>query len=202
MPITGSPRSKCCHNSVSILRGGTDTCTECHAALEEILGVPAQLYADDVHQARGFGCVDCHGGDAEELDPDLSMSPARGFRGTIERTQVPGLCGHCHSDAELIHRFRPQQRVDQLAQYRTSVHGQRLAAGDTSVANCVDCHSVHDIREVRHALSPVHPLRLPETCARCHGDEDLMAPSGLGTSQFSEYRNSVHWDALAERGDL
>ena len=70
----------------------------------------------------------------------------------------------------LMHSFKPQQRVDQLAQYHTSVHGKRLAAGDAAVANCVDCHSVHDIREVSDALSPVHPLRLPETCARCHAD--------------------------------
>ncbi|MCP5112695.1 MAG: hypothetical protein GY953_17865 [bacterium] len=181
---------------------GNDTCLECHSALEDNLGAPAGVYAADVHSQRGFGCADCHGGDPNEMDPDLSMSRGRGFRGKITRTAAPTLCAGCHSDANLIHKFDPQQRVDQLAQYKTSVHGQRLAAGDTAVANCVDCHGVHDIREVRDPLSPVHPLRLPDTCARCHSDADRMASYNLDTNQHGDYRKSVHWQALSERGDL
>jgi predicted CXXCH cytochrome family protein len=130
------------------------------------------------------------------------MSRAQGFLGKIARTAVPALCARCHSDASLIHRFKPQQRVDQMAQYLTSVHGKRIAAGDAAAANCVDCHSVHDIREVKDALSPVHPLRLPETCARCHSDTSHMDKYKLATNQFAEYRQSVHWAALAQRGDL
>jgi hypothetical protein len=179
-----------------------DSCVECHSALEGAHQKPAVLFKDDVHSARGFRCVDCHGGDPSSDDPGVSMSPARGFKGKIVRTAVPQLCARCHSDANLIHKFKPQQRVDQLAQYMTSVHGKRLAAGDTAVANCVDCHSVHDIRDVRHALSPVHPLRLPETCARCHADGSRMSKYKLEHTQFDEYRQSVHWTALAKRGDL
>jgi predicted CXXCH cytochrome family protein len=130
------------------------------------------------------------------------MSPKRGFLGKIKRTDVPRLCARCHSDANLIHRFKPQQRVDQFSQYQTSVHGKRIAAGDAAAANCIDCHSVHDIREVKDALSPVHPLRLPETCARCHADRAHMAKYQLATNQYAEYRTSVHWEALARRGDV
>jgi predicted CXXCH cytochrome family protein len=101
-----------------------------------------------------------------------------------------------------MHRYKPQQRVDQLAQYQTSVHGQRLAAGDLKVANCVDCHSVHDIREVRHPLSPVHPLRLPQTCAHCHADPQHMQGYGIPTDQFAKYESSVHWQAVSQRRDL
>jgi predicted CXXCH cytochrome family protein len=130
------------------------------------------------------------------------MSKAKGFVGKIGRQQTPAMCARCHSDAELMHRYKPQQRVDQLAQYRTSVHGQRLAGGDLNVANCVDCHSVHDIREVRHALSPVHPLRLPQTCGRCHADPEHMKGYGIPTDQLAKYENSVHWEAVGERRDL
>ena len=101
-----------------------------------------------------------------------------------------------------MHKYKPQQRVDQLAQYQTSIHGKRLAAGDDAVATCVDCHSVHDIREVKDPLSPVHPLRLPETCARCHADAAHMAKYKIETNQFAEYRTSVHWEAVSKRGDL
>jgi len=179
-----------------------DSCVECHGAMEGNLQAPALGFPTDVHQHRGFGCADCHGGDRNQDDPELAMSRARGFLGKIKRTAVPQLCARCHSDADLIHKFKPQQRVDQLAQYRTSVHGKKLAAGDEAVANCVDCHSVHNIREVRDPLSPVHPLNLPETCARCHANQTHMAKYKIETNQFQDYRKSVHWEALAKRGDL
>jgi predicted CXXCH cytochrome family protein len=182
--------------------GDKNTCLDCHSMLDGPQGAPAKLFKDDIHGHRGFGCADCHGGDPTNDDMAQAMSKARGFKGKIARTAVPQLCGRCHSDANLIHKFKPQQRVDQYAQYQTSVHGQRSAKGDTAVANCVDCHSVHNIRETRDALSPVHPLRLPETCARCHADKGHMASYKIPTNQFEEYRKSVHWVALAKRGDL
>ena len=180
----------------------TDTCRDCHALLEGPLAQPAEAFADDIHLQSGFTCAGCHGGDPSSEDPEISMSPAKGFLGKIGRQQTPAMCARCHSDAELMHRYKPQQRVDQLAQYRTSVHGQRLAGGDPNVANCVDCHSVHDIREVRHALSPVHPLQLPTTCARCHADAGRMQGYGIPTGQLAQYERSVHWQAVGERRDL
>ena len=140
-----------------------NSCVECHLALGGDYARPAQLFERDIHKKNGFTCVDCHGGDPSSDDPVVSMNRAKGFVGKIDRKSAPARCARCHSDANLIHRFKPQQRVDQLAQYQTSVHGKRLAAGDRRAANCIDCHSVHDIREVRDAESPVHPLRLPET---------------------------------------
>lgn len=179
-----------------------DSCVECHGAIEGALGAPVQKYASDVHKRHGFSCVDCHGGDPSRDDAKESMSPARGFRGKIARTAVPQLCSRCHSDANLMHKFNPRQRVDQYAQYLTSVHGKRLAAGDVNVANCVDCHGVHDIRPGKDPLAPVHPLRLPDTCARCHSDKTKMAKYKLSATVYDDYRTSVHWKALAERGDL
>ena len=182
--------------------GEPDTCFDCHSALEDNLGRPAQLIRVDIHKRSGFSCADCHGGDPTSTDMEVSMDRSRGFLGKIDRGRIPELCSRCHSDAALIHKFRPQQRVDQLALYRTSVHGKRLAGGDVRVATCIDCHSVHEIREVTDALSPVHPLRLPATCARCHANAGHMKGYDIPTSQFAEYQRSVHWEALAERGDL
>ncbi|MCZ2078612.1 MAG: cytochrome c3 family protein [Bryobacterales bacterium] len=179
-----------------------DTCLDCHSALEDRLGRPAQLIQADIHKRNGFSCADCHGGDPTSMDMEVSMDPRRGFVGKIDRRKIPELCARCHSDATLIHKFRPQQRVDQLALYRTSVHGKRLAGGDVRVATCIDCHSVHDIREVKDGLSPVHPLKLPATCARCHANAEHMKGYDIATSQFEQYQRSVHWEALAKRGDL
>jgi len=179
-----------------------DTCLDCHSALEDRLGRPAQLIQTDIHKRNGFSCADCHGGDPASMEMEVSMNPRKGFLGKIERGRIPELCARCHSDATLMHKFRPQQRVDQLALYRTSVHGKRLADGDVRVATCIDCHSVHDIREVKDGLSPVHPLKLAATCGRCHADAGHMKGYDIPTSQFEQYHRSVHWEALAKRGDL
>lgn len=179
-----------------------DSCVECHSVLEDNLGQPAQLFADDIHRESGFSCADCHGGDPSSDDLEVSMDPARGFKGKISRLETPEMCGRCHSDPEFIHRFKPQQRVDQLVEYRKSVHGKRLAAGDEQAANCIDCHGVHGIREVSHVLSPVYPRALPQTCARCHADAEHMREYSISTAQFEEYETSVHWEALDVQGDL
>lgn len=179
-----------------------NSCIECHAALDGAQAKPAQLFDRDIHKKAGLSCQDCHGGDPSTDDMQASMNRARGFLGKIDRRAIPARCGRCHSDATIIHKFKPQQRVDQLAQYQTSVHAKRLASGDLRAATCIDCHSVHDIREARDAESPVHPLRLPETCARCHADAAHMKGYPIPTDQFDKYRRSVHWEALAQRGDL
>jgi hypothetical protein len=71
---------------------------------------PTKLYGEDVHKRHGFSCADCHGGNPNADDPYEAMNPARGYLGKIARTAVPKLCARCHSDATLIHKFRPQQR--------------------------------------------------------------------------------------------
>src|ERR1019366_10597502 len=115
---------------------------------------------------------------------------------------IPQLCAKCHASPDFMRRYRPQQRVDQLELYKTSVHGKKLAAGDETVATCIDCHSVHDIRAVKDNQSPVHPLRLADTCGHCHADEAKMAKYKIPTNQLAEYKTSVHWAALSKRGDL
>lgn len=186
-----------------LLQGATkDTCLECHLAMEGRVQQPALLIKNDVHAASGLTCADCHGGDPTADDPTVAMSKAKGFIGKPARTAIPKLCARCHSNPDFMRKFRPQQRVDQYELYQTSVHGKRLAAGDENVATCIDCHSVHNIRAVKDALAPVHPLRLAETCAHCHADQLKMAKYGIPTSQFDDYRSSVHWNALKIRGDL
>jgi hypothetical protein len=178
------------------------SCVTCHGALDETLRT---AWPQDVHAQVGLGCESCHGGDPSSAladDAEAAMSAARGYRGAPGRLEVPASCGGCHSDATYMKRFDPQLRVDQLAEYRTSVHGQRNAAGDPVPATCVDCHGVHGIRPVDAPDSPVHARNVPATCARCHGDPATMGPYRASTTAFDEYRGSVHADALLRREDL
>ena len=178
-----------------------DNCVSCHQDWEEEDG-PSNVFSLDVHSQRGLGCADCHGGDPalEEMD---AVRESDGYRGTPDARDIPVFCARCHSDAAYMHEYNPSLPVDQLAKYRTSVHGQKLySAGDTKVANCVSCHGVHQIGSARLPHSSVHPLNLPGTCGKCHADADYMAEYGIPTDQLSAYTESVHGQALFERKDL
>ena len=180
----------------------TNSCLDCHSALPGPLEVTPEKFSQDIHAQKGLTCVSCHGGDASSLDPDQAMSRKAGWKGKIDRKQIPQLCGSCHSDPAYIRQFNPSLRTDQLAQYHTSVHGKRLAAGDTKVAVCTDCHSVHDLRAPSDPRSTVNPVNVATACARCHADADYMKGYSIPTDQFAKYNTSVHHDALVIRGDL
>jgi predicted CXXCH cytochrome family protein len=184
-------------------------CVACHTTLADPrYSSPVVAFRDDIHAARGFGCVDCHGGDASATDKAAAKDPARGYRGRPQGPDIITVCARCHSDAELMRRFAPRQRVDQASEFAVSVHGKRLQEGDTRVATCVSCHSIHDIRQVSDAKSPVFPTNVAATCARCHADPAHMAPykgldgSPLPTDQRANYEKSVHYTALVKQNDL
>jgi cytochrome b6 len=150
---------------------------------------PEDLYKRDIHNQRGVTCADCHGSDTSTISAP-------------RKTDIPALCGKCHSDLNYMRRFNPQMRVDQLTEYRTSVHGMRNAMGDANVATCISCHSVHDIRSVRDPKSPVYPTQVADTCSKCHSDPGRMASYKIPTDQFEKYRKSIHASALLDGHDL
>src|ERR1700693_3287639 len=143
-----------------------NTCLDCHSILDPPLQVTQEQFSHDIHAQKGLTCANCHGGDPAKDSPDEAMNKSAGFRGKIERSQIPALCGKCHSDAAYIRQFNPSLRTDQFSQYQTSVHGKLFAKGDTKVAVCIDCHGVHDLRAPSDAASRVYPLNVAKTCAR------------------------------------
>jgi hypothetical protein len=178
------------------------TCLDCHSGLDQPFGIAQDQYSADVHALKGLTCASCHGGDPKSDDPEIAMGRAAGFKGHIDKKQVPELCGKCHSDGAYIRQYNPSLRTDQYAQYLTSQHGKRLAAGDTKVAVCTDCHSVHGIRPPSDTRSPVHPLNVAKTCSKCHADAAYMKQYNIPTDQYANYTQSVHYQAMTVRGDL
>jgi hypothetical protein len=185
-------------------------CVTCHSTQSDsrVARPAASFTQSDVHRERGFGCVDCHGGNASASAEAQAHDASKGYRGKPSGAQVIATCARCHSDAEFMRRFAPKQRVDQAAEYATSNHGKRLAAGDTSVATCVSCHGAHGIRLVSDAKSPVFPTNVAGTCASCHADTRRMGThtlqngSPLPTTQLADYQKSVHYRALTKGNDL
>lgn len=179
-----------------------DSCVDCHSLLPESLGVDKEKFARDVHTQKSLSCASCHGGDPSKEDAEAAMAPAAGFKGKISRKQVPDLCAKCHSDAAFIRSYNPALRTDQLAQYKTSVHGQRIAKGDENVAVCTDCHGLHETLPVKDSRSRVHPTNVAKTCSTCHASAEHMKAYKIPTDQYASYQASVHHDALMVRGDL
>jgi predicted CXXCH cytochrome family protein len=147
-----------------------------------------QAYRDDVHAAAGLTCGACH----QEGRSTYA----------IARTAVAPLCAKCHSDAAYMKTFDPQVRGDQYAQYLTSTHGKQMAKGETRVATCSDCHGAHGVRKAGDSRSPVAPVNVALTCARCHADPARMGAFGLEPMPFKDWSDSVHAAALLKRGDL
>ena len=181
-------------------------CGRCHGPGEGAL--KSRYHLDDVlskfHMSvhgralesnpAGPQCVSCHG--------VHNIARVEEPRSPVHASKVVDTCAHCHSNASYMRDFNPTLPVDQKDKYLTSVHGKRHLAGDLKVATCVSCHSNHGILEVKDSRSPVYPTNVPATCAHCHADASYMASYGIPTTQYRDYKESVHGAALLKRGDL
>ncbi len=175
---------------VAVGAAPVERCTLCHP--EERV-----QFEQSVHRREGIRCASCHGGDPAATT--VEGAHRGGFRGSPRRRDVPELCGSCHSD---IARMRPYNvPADQLALYRTSGHGQRLARGDERVAVCTDCHGVHEIRAKSDPRSLVFPRNIPSTCGRCHAGPDGPGGDAGSRDPYHDYLGGVHGRAFLEEGN-
>jgi predicted CXXCH cytochrome family protein len=179
-----------------------NSCVTCHSALPEPLNLPVEGMKHDIHGEKGLSCVDCHGGDATEMDPTISMDRGKGFLGKPTHADIPAFCGRCHADGAYMRRFNPRLATDQLQQYWTSVHGERLKQGDQKVATCISCHGVHAILPADRAQSRVFAANVPDTCGHCHSDAAYMAEYKIPTDQEAKYKRSVHAELLLVKHDM
>jgi hypothetical protein len=80
----------------------TDSCVTCHLALGvENLTKPAENFKSDIHAAKGFGCVSCHGGDPTIMGLE-AMDKKKSYIGKPTGLQVIETCGKCHADANFM----------------------------------------------------------------------------------------------------
>ena len=62
-----------------------ESCATCHLETgDERLEKPAKAYPQDIHHAKGLGCIACHGGDGKAEGME-AMDPAKGYIGKPER---------------------------------------------------------------------------------------------------------------------
>ncbi|NOY89127.1 MAG: hypothetical protein GXO93_07040 [FCB group bacterium] len=179
----------------------TSNCLTCHREFEDKSG-PSYKITQDIHFQKGLGCVDCHGGDATLDDMD-AVRAQKNWRGVPNHLQVPEFCARCHSNAKYMHNHNPMLPTDQLEKYKTSVHGKRLfRKKDMKVANCISCHTVHEINNAKAPHSSTYPLNVPFTCGKCHANAKYMKGYNIPTDQLEDFKQSVHGQALLVKKDL
>ena len=186
----------------------SERCASCHGQESRMKQYASKLpvdqyasYSASVHgqlavsgKERILQCTTCHNAHGI-VSPSNAASPVHPLRAVAT-------CTRCHSDAAYMRLYNPALPVDQLAKYRTSVHGSRNAKGDAKVAECASCHGSHDIRPASDVKSRVYATNLPTTCAKCHSDAALMKPYGIPTNQYEAFAGSVHGIALLQKHDL
>jgi hypothetical protein len=143
------------------------TCGGCHGDKKfvqqhHLPDVYAQ-YMDSIH---GFAltkdgllvaatCSSCHGAH-DILDP-------KNVKSRTNRANIPATCGACHGGIE--------------QKYREGIHGQAFAARDTKAPVCINCHTAHEITDVRNAS---FQMKTTATCGSCHQE------------RFGTYRDTFH----------
>ncbi len=177
------------------LQGVQDTaaygCVICHADKR-------QAFQMGVHAERGIRCADCHGGNPASFE--VRTAHAGRFLKRPTKIGTAQLCASCHSDPDRMRQYGLPS--GQLAELKTSRHGELLFRGNPDVPTCTDCHDAHLIRPPVDARSSVYPANIAATCARCHENVSLMRKYGLPTTQVAEFRAGAHGVALYQQGNF
>ncbi len=158
------------------------SCLTCHGdpKLEKVTqdGTKISLYVSkntlSTAAHRYIDCSTCHPGDPHQADSPLN------------KVSLAEKCGTCHQTEYKLHL--------------QSIHGQGLASGNRDVATCVDCHSKganpHGVIRVLEYDAPAYKKNIAETCAACHGNEQLMADYGIVEKVYESYLRSFHGKAM------
>ena len=168
-----------------------DRCLSCHESLADKASIS---FKHDIHRQKGVTCAGCHGGNPAAEDLEHAMDKAAGFIGVPKGDAISSACVRCHSSQEAMNQYHSSLPIQQFEKLRGSVHGALSTTGKERIAQCTTCHGAHGIVAVKDPKSPVHPLNVVRTCAKCHSDAAYMRsynPS-LPVDQMEKYRTSIH----------
>ncbi len=155
-------------------------CQQCHSEI-------FNQYQDSVHGGALFEegdanvptCTDCHG--VHDVAGPSSEERFHLFS--------PLLCAECHADKELMTQYGVSTHVFET--YVSDFHGTTVILFENTTPDqetnkpvCVDCHGVHNMKEVDDPESKVIKDNLLDTCQKCHPD----ASNNFPTSWLNHYQ--------------
>ena len=138
-----------------------ESCGACHGDVAQPFNHSAHGKALGANVKGAPNCLTCH-------RYEITLEGARGDTLSKKIAQEK-LCLSCHLDNPDV-RSRTSPTAGFIAAYEHSVHGAALERGNSRVANCVDCHGIHEMQKGIESTSRVNKRNIPETCGRCHGD--------------------------------
>jgi len=132
----------------------------------------------DQHDDRAPSCVSCHG--------VHGIRPAKDPLSKVYAQKVPETCGACHSNATTMAGFTRGDGsplpTNQLAEYRTSVHGRALLQrGDLGAPACNDCHG-------NHSAIPPGVGSVSRSCSLCHSANASLFDGSKHKLAFDQHK--------------
>ncbi len=175
---------------------GAQPCTTCHGGAHEIVAVKdpkSPVYPLNLPQTCGV----CHANKEFAKQHGLTdvyseyMDSIHGFALTKDGLLVAATCSSCHGSHNILAPTDPKSKVNRAnipatcgachngveQQYKAGIHGQAFDAGDTGAPVCTNCHTAHQIANVKEAS---FQLKTSATCGDCHRDK------------YGTYRDTFH----------
>jgi len=136
------------------------TCGNCHKDASDHYLTSNHAEAFKSGDKSAPNCITCHKSPITKIafgDNKVEMKKAQ-----------EKLCLSCHlDDKDVRERITPSAGF--IHAYDKSVHGYALnVKNNGDAANCINCHSAHDIIKGSESKSSVHKLNIPNTCGKCH----------------------------------
>jgi len=133
-----------------------EDCLSCHGQKGMRGYVDRASFEQSVHSR--FDCTKCH--------LNVSAYP----HGKVLKVN----CGSCHF---LGREGAPKEKAQE---YKLSVHGRALTAGNTVAPSCQTCHGSHNIFRAGDSRSSTRRENIPSLCSKCH------------VKELADYGTSIH----------
>ncbi len=154
-------------------------CSTCHPTIVETFDRSMHGKLADRGDKRVPTCETCHGTHniKRYIDEDSPTFP----------TNVPDLCGRCHSDHGVAVKDSTPEGLDPVTTYLNGIHGIGLKkSGLVVTAKCTDCHTTHNILPKDDPKSSVFIDNITLMCSNCH--------KGI----YEEFSESIHCSLINE----
>ena len=166
---------------------GKQACEGCHGNVHAILASSnpkSRTYASNLPRT----CGACHGDSRLAKQHGITevysqyIDSIHGFALTKDGLLVAANCSSCHGSHKILSKKDPASRTNRAnvaetcgtchagpkQDYMTGIHGQQAAMGDSRAPVCVDCHTTHQIADVRTAS---WQMKTTATCGGCHKEQ-------------------------------
>lgn len=168
------------------------SCVDCHEDIEDA------FHEEDL---KPVDCGMCHEDQALELASSVHIPPERNQcaschgnvhymlprdnpESTLDPINIIKQCSTCHDEEQLDAAGNSLNTYH--INFMESVHGRAIVSGNSSAANCIDCHGAHNIVSSDDENSPINHFNVAKTCAKCHEDIDEIYETSIHATSIRD----------------